>query len=102
MMKTPSRGRVAGPQGKVPKSRKPAVPRVSNPNLALSSIINTLRNNRGSSDAYSRGSLHINDQQSGQEVRLEWESGIPERWWQGLYRVISVQIKASIKGRISL
>jgi hypothetical protein len=86
----------------VPALSKRPLPRAANSNLALNGIIEKIGNSSGVGDSYSRGSLHINDPKTGQEVRLEWENGFPERWWQGLYRVISIKLKATINGRVRL
>lgn len=74
----------------------------ADPTVALADIITQINSNRGPNDAYSRGSLRVSDPGTGQEVHLEWENGTPERWWQGLYRVISIKLKASIQGRVDL
>jgi hypothetical protein len=71
------------------------------PKIALKSILDKI-GERSASNSYSRGSLHLNDSKAGQELRLEWENGISERWWQGLYRVISVKLKGTFKGDIKL
>jgi hypothetical protein len=74
----------------------------ADPTVALATIVSKINANRGPKDAYSRGSLRMSDPGTGQEVHLEWENGTPERWWQGLYRVLSIKLKASIQGRVDL
>jgi len=80
---------------------KPSTTSLTPPRIALKSIIDKIGDKTGG-NTYSRGSLHLNDFKAGQELRLEWENGIRERWWQGLYRVISVKLKATLKGDIKL